>query len=543
MNLEQFFKNADEGLCQLELHGQFQSEPEPQQLLEGTRILYANSSFLSMFSIQSHQNKIEFSVAKQKNFLELLQLIWNSISADKTESRITDVIGEREFSIRIQLETIQNVRNIIVWMKPSLTSFRIHERKKFLDREEVLTEFSKTLLRSSRETWRKDLFKSFKILAHHTAIHRAAYLEWDPNRNVFISMVDFSMDASEKDSPRDEYPHVKIPEKLYSRDLMYLQTRLEWVDEKDTEAIQFFKNFGFNSVLTFPMSSQNIFMGILIIGSSTNSLVWNGRDVQVFSYLSQLLLILLERQQKEEEIRTSRSYVEKYYESLKYRIESIKTESSAHLFKIDSYIKPYDLVGGDLIAIEKTEEGCIDIIFADVSGHGMSAAMVSGMMILSFKNATREGLSPKEAHNRFIKDLKTIVFNHHISSCYARYNPTTGEFVYSYAGHPPLLLLHGSDITELSGSGAPLLIFDDEVYEEQKVLIPNEAKLVFYTDGFFEAYDREGNMLGIDNFKSILLKEHTSQRKDFIQGVLQKVNNFTNSKIYDDMAMMVLERL
>src|SRR5690606_14361355 len=68
------------------------------------------------------------------------------------------------------------------------------------------------------------------------------------------------------------------------------------------------------------------------------------------------------------------------------------------------------------------------------------------------------------------------------------------------AGHCPALLLKpGSGETEtLQAEGMPLGIDPDDIYEERLIQMEEGSRLIFLTDGIYEAENQHGDMLGIE---------------------------------------------
>lgn len=63
-------------------------------------------------------------------------------------------------------------------------------------------------------------------------------------------------------------------------------------------------------------------------------------------------------------------------------------------YKLYSYFQPYIKVGGDILNVIKEKDESLHILFGDVSGHGISAAMVAAMTSIAFGATTKEAIPP-----------------------------------------------------------------------------------------------------------------------------------------------------
>ncbi len=87
---------------------------------------------------------------------------------------------------------------------------------------------------------------------------------------------------------------------------------------------------------------------------------------------------------------------------------------------VHSRFLPYEQIGGDLILCEKASDGSLVVLFGDISGHGISAALVSGIVAVTFKKYAKGDFSPSEILRQIHLELSPWVHKHHISACLFR---------------------------------------------------------------------------------------------------------------------------
>lgn len=144
-------------------------------------------------------------------------------------------------------------------------------------------------------------------------------------------------------------------------------------------------------------------------------------------------------------------------------------------------------IGGDFYDIFALDDGDIMFIIGDVSGKGISAALLVSMVKYVLKANAPLHQSPQKlltvANRLFFQDMGPELF---VTMFAARYTPATGKLLYTSAGHDPCYVCHTGDlrkITTLSSQGPILGIFPEvELHDCQVTLQPGDV-LLLYTDG------------------------------------------------------------
>lgn len=316
------------------------------------------------------------------------------------------------------------------------------------------------------------------------------------------------------------------------------------------DEIQMMEVQSIQSFLLVGLKNENKLMGFVGFDAVRLAYEWTIEDISLLQLFADLLsFALLNVNFQKELIEKDKSLLE-FYDRMNDDLEIAK-ETQKNLVSLDfptstyyqltSYFRPFEKVGGDIISYHLHTD-YIDLMFGDVSGHGISSAMVSGMVILSFRNSSRLNESPAQILLSMNRDLKTIVLNHHITAACARYYFKERKLVYSYAGHPPLVLINQDNFEELPGMNTPLLTLENIEYFEKDLILAPGSRLVFYSDGCYEIFNRDKQLLGLYPFFEILKKEsHSKDAARFIQNSILKILNFCSGDIKDDLTMLVLD--
>ena len=168
---------------------------------------------------------------------------------------------------------------------------------------------------------------------------------------------------------------------------------------------------------------------------------------------------------------------------------------------------------GDYYDVGRLPDGGVGVLIADVSGKGAAAAVLMAVFRsivhdeVDRAGSTGPAALPAYADGR-LRALGIAERGAFVTAFCGILDPTTGELVYSCAGHNPPRLLHVRDRSAISLDGAktfPLGLFDDPHAhtEEMAVLMPGDL-LLFYTDGITEARSPAGEFFRVDRLDQLL---------------------------------------
>jgi len=203
-------------------------------------------------------------------------------------------------------------------------------------------------------------------------------------------------------------------------------------------------------------------------------------------------------------------------------------------------------IGGDLYDVVDIGHGMTGFIIADVSGHGVAAALVSSMFKMSFHALAANVASPKILFHMLNQEFNPILTEDYITAFYLLADCTTNTITYANAAHPTPLLFkkRTSEIIELDTDGLFLGMFDEGMYEEKTITnIENGDALLLYTDCILETENTRREPFGKNRLKDVFarsLKE--SHGQDVIDRIEAEVRNYNACENFDDdFTMLLLE--
>jgi phosphoserine phosphatase RsbU/P len=210
-------------------------------------------------------------------------------------------------------------------------------------------------------------------------------------------------------------------------------------------------------------------------------------------------------------------------------------------FDIVAYSAAADEVGGDYYDIIESKRGVFNLIIADVSGKGTSAAFNMAQLKGVFHSlAYIKGTSLDfmiRANKALSKCLERSSF---ITASYFKINTAKREISYSRAGHCPAIFYQSScgkvEFLESKGLGLGILRnseFNQYVEERTITYLPNDL-LLLYTDGVTEAKNLKGIQYGAEGLKRSLQKHINKPLAEIKEGLIQDLLNYLEGETLDD---------
>jgi tetratricopeptide (TPR) repeat protein len=205
-----------------------------------------------------------------------------------------------------------------------------------------------------------------------------------------------------------------------------------------------------------------------------------------------------------------------------------------------------DGVGGDFydfLAISPSELG---IVVADVSGHGLDAALLMAAAKKSIQIHARGQSSPAKTLGVVCRDLAAeLPKNSFITVFYGIIDLASWELRFASAGHNPPLFLHEGKLTKTSAKGMVISgtlskMFDASI-EEKTVRLREGMSIVLYTDGVTESMNPEGKEFGESELDRVLRKHAEHAPYDLCDSVIAAVETFSNGAPQaDDMTLLCI---
>lgn len=197
----------------------------------------------------------------------------------------------------------------------------------------------------------------------------------------------------------------------------------------------------------------------------------------------------------EEELRQARAFQQRMLPGTAARIGEVS---------LRGHYAPCDSLGGDYYDWLDAGEGRVAVLIADVAGHGVAAAMLTGLVKAAFHAAHAEAHAPGAVATRVRDGLRGMDEGTFVTLLSARIDLRRNELQYCCAGHPYGMRLAATGERELLGTTMPLLTpaFPDIEVEVASCPFRKGDRLLLWTDGVEEAADAAGAMFGAEGLQA-----------------------------------------
>ncbi len=207
---------------------------------------------------------------------------------------------------------------------------------------------------------------------------------------------------------------------------------------------------------------------------------------------------------------------------------------------------PAKEVGGDYYDYLSHDDGRLDLVIADVSGHNVGAALIMSEARTMIRSRSGQFGHPEDLLselNQFLyEDLtKAELF---ITLFYLQYRPDTRIIEYASAGHSPTLLWQAAkgQCLRLDPEGLIIGVIKEFPFERDSYKLASGDVMILYTDGLIEAENAENELFGEERLIGILRENHHLQPQELINYVVDQVRCFTGHQNFtDDVSMIVLQ--
>jgi len=219
----------------------------------------------------------------------------------------------------------------------------------------------------------------------------------------------------------------------------------------------------------------------------------------------------------------------------------LRHQDNLRYAKIYSFYHPSIKVGGDFFACRETGEK-LWMMIADVSGHGVAAAMINSMILAHFTSGALSAVSP----SFFLEEMNRIFFDmirgqHHLTAFVAVREGN--QLTFANAGHPYPIHFdqHGRSVY-LEQKGFPVAMFAASSYQDQTIPVAAGDLLAMFTDGLNDNLRQE--KLEFDFWGHCLVKEQINAAHD-PEAIIAQAAIFAeladSADLQDDVALMLLK--
>jgi len=184
---------------------------------------------------------------------------------------------------------------------------------------------------------------------------------------------------------------------------------------------------------------------------------------------------------------------------------------------------PMTAVAGDFYDFFEIDKHRTGFLIADVSGHGVPAALIASMIKVAMQSVSAYANNPGEVLRMLGNILCNQLHDQFVTASYLYLDTEKMTALYSAAGHPPILYWNSEteEIELIKSNGILLGILKDSDYPVRELSFKKNDRFLLYTDGLIETENSEGEAFG-DRRLSEVFRENKNMTSDELNNYLLK---------------------
>ena len=210
---------------------------------------------------------------------------------------------------------------------------------------------------------------------------------------------------------------------------------------------------------------------------------------------------------------------------------------------------PMAAVAGDFYDFILVDEKRIGILVADVTGHGVPAALIASMLKIALAAQVTVAHDPAQVLEGLNNSLCGKFEAHFVTAAYLYVDTEKNMLRYGGAGHPPLLIgsLDAGSRTafqEIEANGLMLGLFEGAKYSALELPFRPGDRCLLYTDGVIEGKNAEQEEFGSLRFRAFLDAQPNLRPAPLIKALLSELGQWsgrTSGVQEDDVTLIAVD--
>jgi len=208
---------------------------------------------------------------------------------------------------------------------------------------------------------------------------------------------------------------------------------------------------------------------------------------------------------------------------------------------------PMTAVAGDFYQFVETDNHHMGILVADVSGHGIPAALISSMIKVAMQSVAAFAHDPAQVLGGLNRILTTELRGQLTSAAYLWIDTANQTALYSAAGHPPLLCWRDAagELQRIESNGLLFGIAPDAEYPVCRLPMEPGDRFLMYTDGLVEPENVQGESFGDRRLEQVVRDQRLQPASELLQRLLSELRQWQppSTTQQDDITLIVLDVL
>jgi len=204
---------------------------------------------------------------------------------------------------------------------------------------------------------------------------------------------------------------------------------------------------------------------------------------------------------------------------------------------------PMTAVAGDFYEFIPVDEHRAGVLVADVSGHGVPAALIAAMMKMAVQSVVPCVASPGDVLQGLNRMLSGQAPDQFMTAAYLYIDTENYKARYSAAGHPPLLLVRAGTLHRIESNGLVFGVTAQPEYPVRDIGLHPGDRLLLYTDGVIEPENAKGETFGDSKLEEVVLCCQTCTPTELTDRLLSEIRAWQpeSHSQQDDITLVVMD--
>jgi phosphoserine phosphatase RsbU/P len=206
---------------------------------------------------------------------------------------------------------------------------------------------------------------------------------------------------------------------------------------------------------------------------------------------------------------------------------------------------PMAAVAGDFYEFVQVDQNRVGFLVADVSGHGVPAALIASMIKVAMNSVNDCATNPAEVLRRLGDILSRPACDNLISAAYLWIDTESWTARYSAAGHPPLLCWRSAEgaLQRIESNGLLFGVTSGTEYPQREIPLATGDRFLLYTDGVTEPENASGESFGDRQLEQVVRDLRSRPGSELSARVLDEVRAWQSGSEMqqDDITLIVID--
>ena len=205
--------------------------------------------------------------------------------------------------------------------------------------------------------------------------------------------------------------------------------------------------------------------------------------------------------------------------------------------------QPMTAVAGDFYEFIPIDPQRIGFLVADVTGHGVPAALIGSMIKVAMQSVLPCAHDPREVLRRLNRILFSQLHDQLVSAAYLWLDTEKRKALYSAAGHPPLLRWWDGKLEGVESNGLLFGVMADPDYPVCDLPIRPGDRFLLYTDGVIEPENARGDAFGDRKLEEVVRNNQLRPPSEMSDQLLSEIGLWQPAGLgqQDDITLIVIE--